>query len=494
MSNTTLYLFRNDLRLKDNPGLSAACNSGQPVLLLFILDNADKNWRIGSASRWWLHHSLQSLHSSIEKHGGSLILRKGNTVSILDEIINQANVNKLYFSRTYEPAQVKIEENIFFSFHDQIEVKQFGGYLLFEPEQIKTGNDQPYKVFTPFWKKCLKQPEPCLSKQKTSKLKIASCFKVRCDELNDWCLLPNEPDWASGLRDKWQPGEDGAHYTLKEFIQSGLQNYDVERNRPDRDGTSCLSPYLHCGEIAPARIWYEVKQQVDRYKSKTKSGMTFLRELGWRDFSTHLLYNWPDLPNSPFRPEYKNFPWKKNRKILVAWQKGQTGYPIVDAGMRQLWHSGWMHNRVRMIVASFLVKHLLIHWREGEDWFWDTLVDADLANNSVSWQWIAGSGADAAPYFRIFNPILQGKKFDPNGDYVRRWVPEVAMLPGQYIHEPWITPEEVLNKANIELGREYPLPIIEHDVGRYNALYAFRNFKKMANKPIKLVTNNQKPG
>ena len=479
MSNTTLYLFRNDLRLKDNPALSAACNAGQPVLLLFIFDDIDKNWGMGSASRWWLHHSLQSLSSSVEKQGGRVILRKGNTISILDEIINQANVNKLYFSRTYEPAQRKIEENIYSNFQDKIKIKRFGSYLLFEPEQIRTGNDQPYKVFTPFWKTCLKQLEPHISKQNFSELKILSRLKIKYDDLNNWCLLPTKPDWAEGLRNKWQPGEVGAHNTLKEFIQTGLLNYDEDRNRPDRLGTSCLSPYLHFGEIAPVRIWHEVKQHIDQNKRGTKSGMAYLRELGWRDFSTHLLYNWPDFPELPFRPEYKKFPWKKNKKALRVWQKGQTGYPIIDAGMRQLWHTGWMHNRVRMIVASFLVKHLLIHWRDGEDWFWETLVDADLANNSVSWQWIAGSGADAAPYFRIFNPILQGKKFDPNGDYVRHWVAEVANLPNQYIHEPWRANDEVLSKAELKLNRDYPAPIIDHDIGRKRALEAYRELKKM---------------
>jgi deoxyribodipyrimidine photo-lyase len=475
MSNTTLFLFRNDLRLDDNSALSAACKAGQTVILLYILDDTSKqNWSIGSASRWWLHHSLQSLDAAITKLGGNLVLRKGNSITILDEIIKQAEVDKLYFSRTYDPCQREIEESIYSNWHKQIEIKRYGGYLLFEPEQIRTGSDQVYKVFTPFWKTCLKQQEPLLPTEKLNKKISFSSINIESDNLHDWNLLPTKPDWAAGFKTYWQPGEAAARNVLKEFISTGIENYHEDRDRPDRAGTSRMSPYLHFGEISPLRIWHEVKQHLEKNNNQTKDGMSYLRELGWRDFSAHLLFNWSDLPESPFRKEYKNFPWKKNKKALVAWQKGQTGFPIVDAGMRELWHTGWMHNRVRMIVASFLVKHLLIHWREGEEWFWDTLVDADLANNAASWQWVAGSGADAAPYFRVFNPILQGKKFDPNGDYVRQWIPEIRTVPTKYIHEPWLAATEDLALSKIE----YPEPIIDHAYGRTRALEAYSDFKK----------------
>lgn len=478
MSNTTLYLFRNDLRLEDNPALSAACNSGQAVICLFILDDVEQDWAIGRASQWWLHHSLLALDTDLQKRGGKLILRKGNTIAVLEEIINVARVDKLYFSRSYEPKQRTIEEKIYSNWHQQIEIKRFGGYLLFEPEQIRTGSDQPYKVFTPFWKTCLKQLEPRLAKQSFPVSLESSDIKIQQDKLDDWCLLPTRPDWAGGLDKNWLPGEKGAKQALQEFLSAGLKNYNEDRNRPDRSGTSRLSPHLHFGEIAPARIWQETKSYTNEHEDHRDGMLSFLRELGWRDFSTHLLFHWPDIPKKPFRSEYQSFPWKKDKRALTAWQKGLTGFPIVDAGMRELWHTGWMHNRVRMIVASFLVKHLLIHWHDGENWFWDTLVDADLANNAASWQWVAGSGADAAPYFRVFNPILQGKKFDPNGDYVKHWVPEIREIPTKYIHEPWLMHTEVPGFEGLQTAPDYPKPIIEHELGRKAALDAYRKFKE----------------
>ena len=482
MPATTLFLFRNDLRLNDNMALAAACKTGQPLILLYILDEsllATTQWGLGSASRWWLHYSLQSLSSDIQQQGGKLVLRKGNTLNIIDELIEQNNVNKLYFSRAYEPSQRKIEEGIYANWHQCIEVKRYAAYLLFEPEQIKTGSGLPYKVFTPFWKACLNQLEPSLADQKDKPVFQSYRADLHSDAIEDWALLPSKPDWAGGLRDHWQPGEAGARNTLDSFLAAAIEEYDETRNRPDRIGTSRLSPHLHFGEIAPTRIWRQVKKSIkNKNNDVSKNGMAFLRELGWRDFSTHLLFHWPGLPDVSFRPEFEQFPWQSDEKLLKAWQTGHTGYPIVDAGMRELWHCGWMHNRVRMVVASFLVKHLLIHWREGENWFWDTLVDADLANNAASWQWVAGSGADAAPYFRIFNPILQGKKFDPNGDYVRRWVPELIKMPTQYIHEPWQAPEAALNDAGVMLGKSYPKPLVEHGFARDRALEAYKTIKK----------------
>ncbi len=477
MSDISLFLFRNDLRLKDNAALTAAVSAGDAVVPVYIFDEDDDHWSMGSASRWWLYHSLSALSAEIERLGGQLFLRKGNTLDVLQQIVDEAGVSRLFFSRSYEPRQRKIEDAIYERWCKRLEVKRYGGYLLFEPEQVLTGQGQAYKVFTPFWKACLSKQVPQPGKQHNFKATDFCQKKIETEQLDHWQLLPARPDWAAGFREHWQPGEHGAMQALNEFIETALTNYEEDRNRPDRSGTSRLSPHLHFGEIAPVRVWHDIRQASAGDKLMAEQGMSYLRELGWRDFANHLLYKWPNLPDQPFRTEFSDFPWQQDNPGLRAWQQGETGYPIVDAGMRQLWHSGWMHNRVRMIVGSFLVKHLLIHWREGESWFWDTLVDADLANNAAGWQWVAGSGADAAPYFRVFNPILQGKKFDPDGDYVRHWVPELAKLSRRYIHEPWQADPQTLAAAGIELGKNYPQPLIDHGLGRKRALDAFASFK-----------------
>lgn len=480
MTNHTLFLFRNDLRLNDNAALAAACQSGQPVILLYILNEAPpdgKNRAIGGAGRWWLHHSLRALADDIKTRGGRLILRRGRPLRILDEIIAGAGVNRLYFSRGYEPAARALEEAIHARYHKRIEVKRFAGHLLFEPEQIAQASGLPYRVFTPFWRSCLAQPEPRPAGPCPDKPPAFSRISLASEALDSWRLLPRKPDWAAGLRAAWRPGERGAERALGRFLDGAVTDYGAGRNRLDRDGTSCLSPHLRFGELAPARIWQQTRARV-KAQAAQKSAMAFLRELGWREFSSHLLFHWPALPEQPFRPEFADFPWTPDEAALTAWQRGRSGYPLVDAGMRQLWQTGWMHNRARMVTASFLVKHLLVHWREGEAWFWDTLVDADLANNVAGWQWVAGSGADAAPYFRIFNPILQGKKFDPEGVYVRKWAPELKKLPTQYLHEPWLAPASVLADADVRLGETYPRPLIEHGAGRERALAAFRRIRQ----------------
>lgn len=474
MSDITLYLFRNDLRLRDNPAWAAAAK-GQSVLPLYILDG-ETDWTPGSATRWWLHHSLAALAADIKAAGGKLYLRRGNSEKVLASVLEKTKISRIIFSRGYEPRQRQVEQTIYDRWHDHYDIKRYGSYLMYEPEQVLNGQGLPYKVFTPFWKACLSRPDPTLPKSATAANADFYKPRIESDNLEDWHLLPQRPDWAGGLRDNWQPGESGARQQLKTFLKTALDNYESGRDRPDYEGTSRLSPHLHFGEISPARVWHEVKKSADGDKQLHQQGMSYLRELGWREFSNHLLYNWPELPRQPFRPEFTNFPWQADNKALRAWQRGQTGYPIVDAGMRQLWHSGWMHNRVRMIVGSLLVKHLLIHWHHGEDWFWDTLVDADLANNSASWQWVAGSGADAAPYFRVFNPILQGKKFDPDGDYVKRWVPELKQLDKKHIHTPWEADAETLAAAGIQLDKDYPRPIIDHAEGRKRALQAFESF------------------
>ena len=306
--------------------------------------------------------------------------------------------------------------------------RRFAGGLLFEPEVPRTKSGDPFRVFTPFYKACLTldAPKPPLPRPESSL--SAPADWPGSEGLEDWGLLPTEPDWAGGMREAWEPGEAGAKARLLWFLDEAMGGYSDQRNRPDRPGTSGLSPHLHFGEVSPHQCWQAVENRLAEDDRGARGGRSFLRELVWREFSYHLLSHWPHLPERAFRPEFMAFPWDEDEAALKAWQQGRTGYPIVDAGMRELWQTGWMHNRVRMITASFLIKDLMIPWQVGENWFWDTLVDADLANNAASWQWVAGSGADAAPYFRVFNPTLQGKKFDPNGDYVRRYVPELSLI------------------------------------------------------------------
>jgi len=474
MQSPLIYWFRQDLRIHDNPTLSAAVKTDKPIIAVYILDQNPKNkWGIGSASRWWLHHSLNELSHSISELGGRLILRKGNAIEELNNIINETQADTLYFTRQYEPYASQLEKQVHDRFSDQIEVKRFKGYLLHEPEDIRTGNDQPYKVFTPFYKSCLKTGSPSQPVNAPESL-VAYKKKISSDFLNDWKLLPKQPNWAHQFNDYWLPGENGAHQHLSEFITHAGSKYSILRNRPDVTGTSRLSAHLHFGEISPRQVWTTIKNYQHNIPD---SGEAYLRQLIWRDFSYHLLVHWPDFPDKPFRPEFGKFPWKPNKKALQKWQHGQTGYPIVDAGMRELWKTGWMHNRVRMIVASFLIKDLLIPWQQGEKWFWDTLVDANLANNAAGWQWVAGCGADAAPYFRVFNPVLQGEKFDPQGDYVRTWIPELKSLPKKYIHSPWLAPDEVLSSAGISLGKDYPQPIVDHSKARDRALDAYQELK-----------------
>ena len=479
--NTTLFLFRNDLRLNDNQALSAARKTGQPLILLYIFDDSVQHENIrgmGSASRWWLYHSLNSLIRDLKKHNGKLILRRGDTLKILEEIIGQSNPNKLFFSRGYEPYQCHIEDKIYARWHNAIAIKRYSGFMLYEPELIRTDNDEFYKVFTPFWKNYLQQPAPKLITTSAGENLDCADITLRQDSLDDWALLPKKPDWASGFHNCWKPGETGALRSLKRFISEGLNDYAEDRDYPAKAGTSLLSPHLHFGEISPTRIWQEIARHADTKTNCSSRALAFLRQLAWRDFSIYLLFNRPDLTSAPFRKEYRSFPWQKNDNALLAWHKGQTGYPIIDAGMRQLWQTGWMHNRVRLITASFLVKHLLIDWRAGETWFWDTLVDADLANNVSNWQWVAGCGADAAPYFRIFNPILQGKKFDPEGSYVKSWIPELKAIPDNYIHEPWLFRQHNHTGKSLGTLSAYPEPIIEHGIARRRALSVYQSYKK----------------
>jgi len=477
---TTLLWFRRDLRLADNPALDAAVAIGRPVIPVYICDDADAGeWSPGGASRWWLHGSLSALSSAIEERGNRLILKTGPAASVISKLLSETGATSVYWNRRYEPWATRRDEKIKTALKGKgMEARSFNAGLLREPWAITTQKGEPYKVFTPFWKALRASGEPDQLKPAPQRIPAPNDFS-KSDDLNSWGLLPTKPDWASGLRDAWTPGEDAAQSRLHDFIDAAVFDYQDKRNLPGVSGTSRLSPHLHFGEIGPRQIWHTViASALDQTGSPMPRGAeTYLSEIAWREFSYHLLFHFPELPLKPLRTEFYNFPWANDPDALSAWQRGATGYPIVDAGMRELWTTGWMHNRVRMIVASFLIKDLLIDWQTGEKWFWDTLVDADLASNAASWQWVAGCGADAAPYFRVFNPTIQGTKFDPDGSYVRRWLPEVSRLPDRLIHAPWTAKPIELADAGIELGRDYPAPIVDHSIARNRALEKYKLLK-----------------
>jgi deoxyribodipyrimidine photo-lyase len=465
--------FRNDLRVTDHSALRAAAATGAPVLPVYILDDeAPGDWRMGAASRWWLHHSLEAHAARLAALGAPLILRRGTVARELVRLVKETGAGVVTCSRSYEPWAVRLESELKGHLAKaDAELKRYPGALLREPEDLQTKTGGPFKVYTPFWNALSGGADPAKPQPAPAKL-VAAKATPKSDSLASWKLLPSKPDWAAGLRESWRPGEEGAEQRLDEFLEHGIAGYATGRDRPDRMGTSRLSPHLHFGEISPCRVWHAVMRNAHGH-SLSKGQETYLKELVWREFSHHLLFHFPDLPDKPFRPAFAAYPWHYEKAKLTAWQRGRTGYPIVDAGMRELWHTGWMHNRVRMIVASFLIKHLLISWQQGEAWFWDTLVDADLANNAASWQWVAGSGADAAPYFRIFNPMKQGATFDPAGAYVRRWVPEIAGLPDADLHAPWQATAATLDEAGIVLGKTYPHPIVDHGAARKAALAGY---------------------
>ena len=475
MTSPSLYWLRNDLRLADNAALTAAAAQG-PVIFLSVLDDETPgDWRLGGASRWWLHHGLTSLSAK-----APLTLRRGPADKVIAEVLKETGAGSVHFTRDYAPWSGALERRVKAACEASgAACHRYGGFLLHEPEAIRNGSGEPYRVYTPFSKACFATGEPKPLKPVPAFTSFAA--KLASDRLDDWDLRPTKPDWAKGFSGFWTPGEEGAAARLKAFIADGLTHYADERDRPDRDVTSRLSPHLRFGNISPAQCWHAVRAA--QFKSGGKLDKTaekFLKEILWREFSYHLLHHWPTLPTEPFRQEFRAFPWAEDGEGLAAWQRGRTGYPIVDAGMRELWATGTMHNRVRMIAASFLIKDLLIPWAEGERWFWDTLVDADIGSNSASWQWVAGCGADAAPYFRIFNPVLQGEKFDGQGTYVRKWVPELARLPNQFVHKPWEAPRLVLDAAGVELGRNYPHPVVDHGQARDKALAAFKQIKGAA--------------
>lgn len=470
--------YRDDFRLSDHAPLRAAVASGAPIIPLYVLDDETPGpWRLGGASRWWLHHSLAALAADLSARGGRLVIRRGDACAVIRQLARECQAQALYFHRGYTPAEADRERRLWRELGDSLEIRRFPGRLLVEPEQVKTGAGEPFKVFTPFWRACLSLPEPEAPAPAPEHL-APPPPEVTGLDLDDLALLPRTPDWAGGLRDNWRPGEAGAWERLTAFLDAAVVGYAADRDLPGHPGTSRLSPHLHFGEISPRQVWHAVRGLQVGYAAATKGGDAFLREVGWREFCQHLLHHWPRLPTEPFNPRFAHFPWREDEAAFGAWRRGQTGYPLVDAGMRELWHTGWMHNRVRMVVASFLVKHLLVPWQRGQDWFWDTLVDADLANNAGSWQWVAGCGADAAPYFRIFNPVLQGQKFDARGDYVRRWVPELRRLPDRDLHAPFAAGQASLAAAGVRLGVDYPAPLVEHDFARQRALAALATLRE----------------
>ncbi|MGF7177025.1 cryptochrome/photolyase family protein [Azospirillum doebereinerae] len=477
--------FRNDLRLSDNPALTAAAKqsaeSGAPVLPLFILENEDGDpWPLGGASRWWLHHSLERLGEACAALGSPLLLRRGEAAGVLGALIRETHTGCVLWNRRYAPALTARDSAVEAALTERgIDVRSFNAGLLAEPWTVEKKSGGPFKVFTPFWRSVSASLDPPHPTRPPAAL-TAPKTPVASDRLADWRLLPTAPDWAGGLRESWEPGEAAARERLADFLDGPVAAYPTERDRPDHDGTSAVSPRLAFGEIGPRQIWHAARHAADAQPELAGGVEAFLREIGWREFNHHLLHQAPHLPDRPFNERFADFPWREDAAGLRAWQRGRTGYPIVDAGMRQLWRTGWMHNRVRMIAASFLIKDLLLPWQEGERWFWDTLVDADLANNAGNWQWVAGCGADAAPFFRVFNPVLQGEKFDPKGDYVRRHVPELDRLPARWIHKPWEAPPEVLKTAGVKLGTDYPHPIVEHDAARDRALALYRQRKAKA--------------
>ncbi len=462
--------FRRDLRLTDNPALAWAARTQRPVVPVFLLDDDQPGRRPpGGASRWWLHGSLEALQTSLDGLSSRLTLRRGAADTVLGQLVHETGAADIVWSRLYDPDTIQRDKSIKARFAGSgVTARSFNAGLLFEPWTVRSGKGEPYRVFTPFWRRCLQEELDAPTDSPPAALSAPSAWP-RSDDLDDWRLRPGTPDWAAGLRAAWRPGEAGAGDVLDTFLATGVDRYSKDRDLPGTTGTSRLSPHLHFGEIGPRQIAAALKPMAG-----PAGRDAFLRQLGWREFSHHLLYHNPDMADTNLRSGFDAMPWRSDPDALRRWQRGQTGYPLVDAGMRELWTTGWMHNRVRMVTASFLTKHLLLDWRLGENWFHDTLVDADWANNSTGWQWVAGCGADAAPYVRVFNPVAQSRRFDPEARYLRKWLPELAHLPDDLIHAPWQASEAELGKADIRLGADYPHPIVDHAAARARALDAWR--------------------
>ncbi|MGN7293719.1 cryptochrome/photolyase family protein [Rhizobium sp. SAFR-030] len=467
-SSAIILWFRKDLRLDDNAALTAAAQSGRPVVCVYVREpETAKIGPLGGAQRWWLHHSLTAFGAALEAAGNRLVLRSGDPVAVLSALAAETAAGSVFLNRHYERDAEDAE--ILKALSGQgLEIKRFKGQLLHDPETTRTGSGGAYRVYSPFWKALERSGEPREPVEAPDHIRGVETLP-QSEPLTSWDLLPTAPNWAAEFDEIWEPGETGAHDKLEAFLERPVQTYREDRDFPALgDASSSLSPHLAFGEISPARIWHATHGI-----HASRNVIHFRKELAWREFCYHLLVEFPDLDRKNWNARFDAFPWTYDEVQFEAWTKGRTGYPIVDAGMRQLWRHGVMHNRVRMITASFMIKDLMIDWRKGEAWFRDTLVDADPASNAANWQWVAGSGADASPFFRVFNPILQGEKFDPKGEYVRRFIPELEKLPNKYIHRPFEAPAAVLEKAGISLGETYPRPVVNHAEARDKALAAY---------------------
>jgi deoxyribodipyrimidine photo-lyase len=476
--NTCIVWFRSDLRLVDNPALDYALRHVDRIVPVFIHAPEEAHpWAPGAASNWWLHHSLNALHEQLARRGSRLVIRRGPSLAALASLAEQCGATDVCWNRLYEPALIERDTGIKQRLAERgLICRSFNGALLFEPWSIKTQSGGPYRVFTPFWRACLQAGFDGAPLRLPTALPPVD-RALGSEPIEALGLLP-KIRWDDGMRATWSAGEDGAGAVLGAFIEGALADYAAGRDYPFEAHTSRLSPYLHFGEISPRQVVWAIRthMEVERDSAQIKGGEALIRQLGWREFAHHILYHFPHTTDEPLNARFAGFPWRRHADdLLRAWQRGRTGYPLIDAGMRELWHTGSMHNRVRMIVASFLTKNCRIPWQTGARWFWDTLVDADLAANSLNWQWVAGCGADAAPYFRIFNPVRQGEKFDSAGHYVRRWVPELAPLPDRWIHAPWNIPLDIQHAAGVAIGERYPHPVIDFSESREEALVSYRD-------------------
>jgi len=466
--SVALVWFRLDLRLTDNPALQAAIAAGHSVVPVYIhAPSEEGDWAPGAASNAWLRRSLDALDADLRARGSQLVLCEGDSLEVLQKLVRRSGAEAVFWNRKYEPATQPRDARIKQQLREQgLQVESCNGSLLLEPWDIATQQGGPYKVFTPYWRNALTRLQLPAPEAAPRRLASHGMAGLALDALG---LAPTL-GWDEGFWEHWQPGEAGAHEALAVFIDGALHGYRAQRDLPDRVGTSLLSPHLHFGEIAPWRIVHALEDE--RSAARNADIDAYIRQLGWRDFAYHLLHHFPDTPKQNLNPRFDQFDWARPAHAdLAAWQRGRTGVPIIDAGLRELWHTGYMHNRVRMIVASYLCKHMRVHWHEGARWFWDTLVDADLANNTLGWQWVAGTGADAAPYFRVFNPVTQAQKFDPAARYITRWVPELAGLPQKARFSPWLHPELLAEHAP-----DYPrAPIVDLAEGRDAALVAYRS-------------------
>lgn len=481
MTSPIIVWFRRNFRLHDNPPLHYAALQNAPIIPVYCHSPRSLGRAApGGASKVWLHHSLTQFNRQLTALGTPLIIREtDNPINELEQLADQLNASAIYYDKRYEPTRLAKEQELEQRLGSRLSLKGWNANLLVEPGSLYTKQNEPYKVFSPFWKNALRELQPTLPLPAPSRLtptwESRGIRSLTVEALN---LLPATP-WHRPIVDAWDIGEEAALRRWQIFLGSAIEPYKEDRNRPDVQGTSSLSPHLHFGEISPRQLWHDIVQSVGgEGKPLPKGHQHYLSELGWREFAHNLLFHFPQTVEQPLRAEFANFPWDTNPQLLKCWQRGQTGYPIVDAAMRQLWSTGWMHNRLRMIVGSFLVKNLLMDWKQGERWFWDTLVDADLANNVMGWQWIAGCGADAAPYFRIFNPILQAEKFDPEGVFVRQWLPELQDVPKDYIHKPWEMKPLIQRDCGVVIGKDYPHPLVDHFEARNRALQAYERVKQ----------------